>query len=314
MGGSIWVESELGKGSAFKFTIQVRRGKDEEYRYLPADISWDTVRILAVDDADETREYFEQTAKRFGIACDTAADGAEALGAIAHAGSYDVYFIDWKMPEMDGIELARRIKAQFGEASVIILTSAVDWSEIESEAREAGVDRFLHKPLSTSSIADCLNELFAASAIQQTEREAEQLPDFSAYRVLLAEDIEINREIVLALLEPTGLNIECAENGAEALRLLSEDPTGYDLIFMDVQMPEMDGIEATQRIRALDAPRAQTIPIVAMTANVFREDVDNCMAVGMNDHVGKPLDLPEVLSVLRKWLVPSTHHAEDGTG
>jgi signal transduction histidine kinase/CheY-like chemotaxis protein len=302
MGGAIWIESELGRGSTFRFTFKARRGKNEEYNYLPTDVNWNNVRILAVDDAEETRDYFNQTAARFGVTCTTAGNGEEALASIARTGGYDVYFIDWKMPDMDGIELTRRIKSQFGDKAMVIMTSSADWSEIEDEALRAGVGRFVQKPLSISSIADCLNELFAASAIQQAELDARQLPDFSAYRILLAEDVEVNCEIVLALLEPTGLEMDCVGNGKEALEMFSAHPTRYNLIFMDVQMPEMDGIEATRKIRALDIPQAQTVPIVAMTANVFREDVENCLKAGMNGHVGKPLDLPEVVAALRKWL------------
>jgi CheY-like chemotaxis protein len=133
--------------------------------------------------------------------------------------------------------------------------------------------------------------------------------DFSGYCVLLAEDMEINREIVLTLLEPTMLSIACAENGAEALRMFSAAPGEYDMIFMDVQMPEMDGYTATRHIRALDAPRAKKVPLIAMTANVFREDIEKCLAAGMNGHVGKPLDFDEVLTALRKYLQPSAHLA-----
>jgi CheY-like chemotaxis protein len=310
MGGDIWIESELGKGATFTFTIKVRRGKGEEYNYLPPDINWENVNVLAVDDAEETREYFGQIAERFGISCDTAADGDEALALMARQATrqraYDVYFVDWRLPNMDGIELTRRIKARAkgngrGEPMVVMI-SAVEWAEIEREALLAGVDRFVQKPLSLSNIADCLNGLFAASAIRQAEIEAETVDDLSAYRVLIAEDVEVNKEVVLALLEPTGLVMECVENGVEALERFRAEPARYDLIFMDVQMPEMDGYEATRSIRALDVAEAQTIPIVAMTANVFREDVENCLAAGMNDHVGKPLDLPEVIAVLRKWL------------
>jgi signal transduction histidine kinase/DNA-binding response OmpR family regulator/Na+-translocating ferredoxin:NAD+ oxidoreductase RnfG subunit len=306
MNGEIWISSEIGKGSTFAFTIRVRQGKGEEHRYLPMSVRWDNVRILAVDDAEETRDYFKQTATRFGISCDTAADGEEALASIARTGNYNVYFIDWQMPGMNGIELSQRIKSRFADEAIIIMTSATDWDEIEEDALNAGVERFLRKPLSTSSIADCLNELFASSAISQTEIDQEHLPDFSAYRMLLAEDIEVNREIVLSLLEPTGLAIECAENGREALEKFTQDPTRYDFIFMDVQMPEMDGREATQKIRALDTPNAHTVPIVAMTANVFREDVEDCLSAGMNDHVGKPLDFPKVIATLAKWLLPDT--------
>jgi CheY-like chemotaxis protein len=126
--------------------------------------------------------------------------------------------------------------------------------------------------------------------------------NFKDYHLLLAEDVEINREIVLALLEPTKLQIDCAENGAIALRMFTEAPDRYDLIFMDVQMPEMDGYEATSRIRALGTPHAREIPIIAMTANVFREDIENCLKAGMNDHIGKPLDIKDAISKLRKYL------------
>jgi signal transduction histidine kinase/DNA-binding response OmpR family regulator len=302
MGGRIWVESELGAGSTFNFTFTARRGKDDEYCYLPADIDWSAIRMLAVDDAEETRGYFEQIARQFGVACDTAADGEEALALIARTRPYDVYFIDWKMPDMDGIELTKRIKAQLGGDALVVMTSAVSWDEIEAEASQAGVNRYLRKPLTPSSIADCLNDLFGASAFQQTTGQMEQLPDFSSYRVLLAEDNEVNREIVLALLKPTGLEIDSVENGQEALECVSAEPGRYDLIFMDVQMPEMDGVEATRRLRALDAPESQTLPIIAMTANVFREDVESYLAAGMNDHLGKPLDFSQVIAALKKWL------------
>ncbi|MDR1015461.1 MAG: response regulator [Coriobacteriales bacterium] len=305
MGGSIWIESELGKGSAFKFTIQVRRGKDEGHNYLPAEVNWDNVRILAVDDAEETREYFQNMAAKFNVSCDTASDGEEALASIAHSGSYDIYFIDLRMPDMDGIELTRRVKSDVDKNAMVIMATATDWSEIKGDAMEAGVDRYVQKPLSASSIADCLNELFSLNAQRQIGEQDTEPPDLSAYRVLIAEDMEINREIVAALLEPTGLQMECAENGEIALRMFEDDPTRYNLIFMDMQMPEMDGLEATRRIRALGSPQATGVPIVAMTANVFREDVESCFAAGMNDHVGKPLDLPEVISVLRKWLAPA---------
>ncbi|GHV44781.1 hypothetical protein FACS1894204_02500 [Synergistales bacterium] len=142
----------------------------------------------------------------------------------------------------------------------------------------------------------------AAENLSAEDEPSDKAENFEGYHLLLAEDVEINREIVLALLEPTHLAIDCAENGAEALRMFSSDPDHYDMIFMDVQMPEMDGYEATRRIRALNVSRAQTIPIIAMTANVFREDIENCLAAGMNDHVGKPLDFNDVLGKLRKYI------------
>jgi signal transduction histidine kinase/CheY-like chemotaxis protein len=302
MGGDIWIESQLGEGATFLFTIKVRRGRDEEHNYLPADVSWNNVRVLTVDDAEETRDYFGQVAERFGISCDTAASGEEALAKLAQTGNYDVCFVDWRLPGIDGMEVTQRIKTQSDGRAMVVMISSAEWHDIEVEALRAGVDRFVQKPLSLSSIADCLNGLFAASAIRQSEIATEDLNDLSEYRILIAEDVEVNREVVLALLEPTGLMMECSENGLEALERFREEPARYDLIFMDVQMPEMDGYEATRMIRALDIPEAKAIPIVAMTANVFREDVENCLSAGMDDHVGKPLDLSEVISILRKWL------------
>jgi CheY-like chemotaxis protein len=307
MGGSIWIDSELGKGSVFSFTVLLERGK-EERRGLPGSrLNWGNVRMLAVDDMPEIREYFGDIARRLDVKCDVAAGGEEALALIDSGRHYDIYFVDWKMPGMDGIELSRRIK-EYGGEPVVIMISSTEWSFIEAEAKGAGVDRFLAKPLFPSMIADCISECLGAEGLLAAAEASEasggpgEADHFEDYRIILAEDVEINREIVSALLEPTGINIECAENGVEALRLFSENPRRYDLILMDVQMPEMDGYEATRRIRALDDPKAKQVPIVAMTANVFREDIEKCLASGMNDHLGKPMDLDDVLRKLRQYL------------
>jgi len=310
MGGRIWVESELGRGSAFIFTARMKRGAEKK-QYLPADnITWDGVRIMAVDDDPEILEYFKEILDGSGISCDTAASGAEALGLVDKNGAYGIYFIDWKMPEMDGIELSTAIrkKTPGSQDAVIIMISAAEWTSIEEEAKKAGVDKFLPKPLFPSTIRDAINEVLGAGR-RQTGEGRQNIPamgnngiTFAGRRILLAEDMEINREIVTALLEPTLLEIDCAENGSEALRMFNGAPDRYDLIFMDVQMPEMDGYEATRRIRALDIPRAKDVTIVAMTANVFKEDVERCIASGMTAHVGKPLDFDEVLAVLNKDL------------
>jgi CheY-like chemotaxis protein len=307
MGGRIWVESELGEGSVFAFTVCVRRGADERRSLLDPNVRRDNVRMLAVDDTPEILEYFDAVSRRFGLACDLADGGIRALSMIDRNGPYDIYFVDYRMPDLDGIELSRRIKASGSGRSVVIMISAAEWGTIEADAKCAGVDKFLSKPLFPSAIADCINECLGAGAAERAAgAPAGEIDDFGAYRLLLAEDVEINREIVLALLAPTALSVVCAENGAEALRLFSEAPTRYDMIFMDLQMPEMDGYEATRRIRALDSAWAKEIPVVAMTANVFREDVEKCLAAGMNDHIGKPLDFGEVLEKLRRYL-PSAY-------
>ncbi|MDR2931697.1 MAG: response regulator, partial [Oscillospiraceae bacterium] len=180
--------------------------------------------------------------------------------------------------------------------------SATDWGVIKDDAQRAGVAKFVPKPLFVSSIVDCINECLGE---QEKEGHTPQAGgvNFEGHCILMAEDVEINREIVLALLEPTGLQIDCAVNGAEAVELFTAAPGKYDMIFMDVQMPEMDGFTATRTIRESGAPRAKEIPIVAMTANVFKEDIEKCLASGMNGHVGKPLDFDEVLAVLKKHLL-----------
>jgi CheY-like chemotaxis protein len=352
MGGTIWIESEPGNGSSFIFTIKAEQGS--EARPCPfKDINVENLRILMADDDETIREYFGEIIRQFGLRCDFAVDGNDAVEFIKTKGPYDLCFIDWKMPGLDGVEVCRKIRereaASLTDKSIVVLISAADWTQAEQEAKKAGVDKFIAKPLFSSVIADTINQflgndalspessgaspawsssLATGSARPATETStgadtesaaltaavpntaapgsaAETSADednFEGHTIILAEDVEINREIVLTLLEDTRLGIDCAENGAAALRLFRGNPDKYDFIFMDVHMPEMDGFEATRRIRALDIPRAKTIPIVAMTANVFKEDIEKCLESGMNDHVGKPLDIAIVLEKLRQYL------------
>ncbi|MDR3174956.1 MAG: response regulator [Desulfovibrio sp.] len=312
MGGEIRVESELAKGSTFSFTIRARKVEEKQCGLLPPGVHLRNMRVLAVDDAPDVREYFRDIGRRIGVDFHTAAAGGEAISLIGKNGPYDLYFIDWKMPEMDGIELARRIREGEADRCVVIMISAAELGSVEEEAREAGVNKFLSKPLFPSSIVDCINECIGLENRLGGEEPPVMEGNFSGRRVLLAEDIEINREIVLSLLEPTGLAVDCAENGAEAVRKFSAAPGLYSLILMDVQMPEMDGYEATRRIRELADAGAREVPIVAMTANVFREDIERCLKAGMNDHVGKPLNCEELFTVLRKYLRPAATEGAEG--
>ncbi|GHV12918.1 hypothetical protein FACS1894219_06780 [Clostridia bacterium] len=302
MGGRIWVESEEGVGSTFAFTITAARGTLEAHKgLLGPGINRHNIRMLAVDDDEDIREFFADISKRLGIFCDVASSGEKALELLSQGNSYNVYFIDWKMPEMNGIELAKQIKGTDSDNSVIAMISAVEWNSIERDARSAGVKKFISKPLFPSSIADFVSECVGVET-SDTPSEQTHTDNFEGRRILLVEDVEINREIVQVLLDPTMLTLECAENGEEAVHMFRDDPDRYDLIFMDVQMPVMDGYEASRQIRAMDIPKAKSIPIVAMTANVFREDVEKAIECGMNDHIGKPLDIDEVLVRLRKYL------------
>ncbi|MDR2421406.1 MAG: response regulator [Oscillospiraceae bacterium] len=305
MGGRIWIESEAGRGSTFTFTVKAARGAEESQGLLPPGVNWGNLRLLAVDDDPGTLEYFAQLAQSAGVECDTASSGEEVCRTMdSGGGEYDICFVDWKMPGMDGVELTRRLKGAGRGKSVVIMISSADWSAIEEEGRRAGVDKFLSKPLFPSSVIDCINECLGIGAVPAAPEEpgADGEDDFSGYCALLAEDVEINREIVMALLEPTRLRVECAENGAAAVKMFAGDPGRYDVIFMDVQMPEMDGYEAARRIRALGVPEAASVPIIAMTANVFREDIEKCIEAGMDRHLGKPLDTAEVLAALRETL------------
>ncbi len=303
MGGTIWVESDPGKGSTFSFTAQLERGTNGTHALLSDDINLDNLRILTVDDDPDILTYFLDIAQSFGITCDAAISGEKALDLITQKNGYHIYFIDWRMPGMDGIQLAREIKNRVAENPIVIMISAAEWSAIAEEAKTAGVNKFLSKPLFPSTIAEVINDCLGVDKKQAEKSKAAEIAGiFAGRRILLVEDVEINREIILTLLEPTKLEIDYAENGVEAVRMFTEAPRRYEMIFMDIQMPEMDGYEATRRIRALDIPEAKTIPIVAMTANVFKEDIEKCLDSGMNSHVGKPVDIDEVLNSLRKYL------------
>ncbi|MCL2765009.1 MAG: response regulator [Treponema sp.] len=328
MGGQIEIKSELGNGSSFTFGFKARRGTKKTPGLSEIGINWGNVSIMAVDDDQEILDYFIDILQGFGTRCDTALSGQDALALIGVNGMYDIYFIDWKMPDMDGIMLAKEIKerSKSPENTIVIMISAAEWSSIAEKARRAGVDKFLSKPLFPSAIANVITEVIGSYNLPE-EESVDNNGIFKGFRILLAEDVEINREIVETLVEPTLLKVDCAENGKEAVALFEKSPDAYDLIFMDVQMPEMDGYEATRRIRAIEkellekrsasfvsgSPSQQQnnsetakfparIPIIAMTANVFREDVEKCLDAGMNGHIGKPLDINEFFRMLRKYL------------
>lgn len=304
MGGNIWVDSVPGDGSTFTFTIRADMGEARRSKKLTAGVDRNKFRILAVDDDPIILEYIKEMMDNIGIYCQVASDAEQAICMMDKGSNYDILFVDWKMPGMDGIEFTRKIREKYTSKSVVVMISAVSWPQIEKEATAAGVDRFIAKPLLPSTIVDCINGCVEISHSKpEDEVEADKNSGiFTGKRILLAEDIEINREILTVLLGSTGVVIDTAENGKIACDMFGENPEKYDLILMDIHMPVMDGYEATRRIRNLDVSTSATMPIVAMTANVFKEDVEACLNAGMNNHVGKPLDIEEVMSVLKKYL------------
>jgi len=303
MGGRIWIESEMGKGSSFKFTVQLRQTSErEKRRKLSEGVTPKSLHALFIDDDEDICEYFKDISSRLGFDCDIAYSGEQALALIDSNKDYDIFFVDWQMPGMDGLELSGHIREKEGSRPIITMISAYELAEIEDKAIDAGVDRFLPKPLFPSAIADLIAECIDKETGRKAIGNAAESNNFNGARILLADDVEINREIVIALLEPMSLMIDCAENGVEAVKMYSADPFGYEMILMDVQMPEMDGYEATRRIRSLGFDRAREIPIIAMTANVFKQDIERCIEAGMNGHLGKPLDLENVIAMLHKYL------------
>jgi CheY-like chemotaxis protein len=169
-------------------------------------------------------------------------------------------------------------------------------------ALDAGVSKYLLKPLFSTAVIDCINECLGIDTAGEVGSGTDVYGRFAGKKLLLAEDVEINREILISLLEDTGINIDCAQNGLEAVEMITKAPDKYDAILMDVQMPKMDGLEATRLIRTLTAQRSRNLPIIAMTAHVFKSDIEECLVAGMNDHVGKPLDIDDLLKKLHKYL------------
>jgi len=306
MGGKIWIESVLGKGTTVSFTVPAKRG-GENIPYL-SNVDLSVVRVLLVGDDPDLQLNFEDIAGQLQLKCDIAHSREEVLRLLKEKGPYDMFFIDWKMSDRNGIGLAREVKAVNADKPIVLLVSIAEWNAVEKEAKAAGVDDFLSKPLMSSTVAECVSKHIGDSTSSEDVGDVDDdamfgmNETFPGRRVLLAEDVEINREIVQTILEPTEVEIDCAVNGTEAVRMFRDNPDRYDIIFMDLQMPEMNGLEATKRIRNLNVSNAREIPIIAMTANVFKEDIEVCLESGMNAHIGKPLVPGEVMEILRQYL------------
>ena len=296
MNGTISVQSEKGVGTEFTVVVTLKNSEQQD-EGRENSIEPGKIHVLIVDDEEYAAEYARTVLNDAGIQADICMSGQEALQMleIQHTKQdpYNLVLMDWKMPEMDGLETAKRIRKSYGKETVVIMLTAYNWYDVLEKAMDAGIDSFLTKPL------------FASKVISEFERVArnnnlnlfreKKRADLTGRRILLAEDIEMNAEIMMDVLEMEGIETDHAENGRIAVEMFqNSEPGMYSAILMDIRMPEMDGLEATQAIRALDRPDAKTLPIIALTANAFDEDVQRSLQCGMNAHLTKPVE-PEHL-------------------
>ena len=304
MGGHISVNSVKGRGTTFTVCLRFRTCPSPVMeKRIPA---LEGLRALVVDDDFNTCSSVTRMLSDIGMRPDWTTSGKEAVLRAKLAreqnSEYVVYIIDWLMPDMNGIEVVRRIRGLIGENTPIIILTAYDWADIEDEAREAGVTAFCSKPIFMSELKTILGEPFV---IKQQENTQETL-FFQGKKILLVEDNEMNQEIALEMLEDAGFDLDVAENGEIAVERIKNSSAGqYDLILMDIQMPVMNGYEATKQIRAMANQEIATIPIIAMTADAFDEDKNAAAEAGMNAHVAKPIDFPKLLQLLRDTLASS---------
>jgi len=307
MGGKIWVESEPGQGSSFIFTavFQVKSLEGKADIFLEDDLKGK--KVLIVDDNDSAREILEDALNSFSLDVSMASSGAEAINKIEEADGnhpYDLVLMDWQMPEMNGIRTSELIKKheRLKKKPKIIMLIAYSREEIVRQAEEVGIEGFLVKPMNPSALFESIMEVFGKKVKQKSIKSGapkeEKTDSIRGANVLLAEDNEINQEIALELLEDAGLSVTIANNGKEAVE--KAEQASYDCILMDMQMPVMDGYEATRTLRK--KKKFEKIPIIAMTANAMAGDREKCLEAGMNDHVSKPINTVELFTALNKWI------------
>ncbi len=304
MNGTISVESEVGKGSTFTVELTLKLQDVEKNMVQIKEL--EGLRALVVDDDFHVCDSVSKMLKQLGMRSEWTTSGREAAYraqiAAEEGDSFHTYIIDWQMPETSGIETARRIRSMVGDEVPIIILTAYDWTDIEEEAKSAGVTAFCAKPLFMS---DLKSALLAANHLGEKEEEASAwaLENFKGKRVLLVEDIELNREIAEVILVEAGFEVESAPDGTDAVDMVKKsEEYYYDVVLMDVQMPIMNGYEATRTIRNLPRKDVRTLPILAMTANALEEDKEAALKNGMNAHIAKPIDIDIFMAVLKQFL------------
>ena len=303
MGGSIKVKSKLGAGSEITISLRLKIASRSKERGVIRELNG--FRALVADDSMDSCVSVEKMLRTIGLRPEWTTSGKEAVFRAKYATEqndpFQVYIIDWLMPDMNGIEVVRRIRSEIGEQVPIIILTAYDWSDIEEEAREAGVTAFCAKPLFLSELYDVLQSASQAQSAMKVPTFYKE--EFDGKKILLVEDVELNREIAETILTEAGFQVYTVENGRQAVEYMATaEPDFVDVILMDVQMPEMDGYEATRQIRRLENPEIATKPIIAMTANAFEEDVQAALNAGMNDHMAKPIRIETLYALMRKYL------------
>ena len=304
MGGTITVQSEKGKGSEFRVELSLKLQDMEKNAAQIKEL--EGLRAIVVDDDCDSCESVTRMLKQIGMRAEWTTSGKEAVyrakSAHNEGDPYHTYILDWQMPELSGIETCRRIRAAVGQDAPIIILTAYDWTDIEEDARSAGVTVFCAKPLFMSDLKSALlaaNNLEGPKPAQPAWTQA----DFTGRRILLVEDNELNREIAETILTESGFAVETAPDGTDAVNMVRQaEEYYYDAVLMDVQMPVMDGYEATRTIRALPRKDVKGLPIIAMTANAMEEDKETALKSGMNAHLAKPLNIDLFLKTLGKYL------------
>ncbi|MBR1763863.1 MAG: response regulator [Ruminococcus sp.] len=305
MNGNIEVQSEKGKGSTFTVIVTLMDSVCADGDDKDTDIRLNEMSVLVIDDDPVACEHAKLVLEKTGISCETVLSGREALELVrvrqARHNSYDLILVDLKMPDMDGVETTREIRKIVGHDSAIVIITAYRWDDVLEEAANAGVDGFIAKPLFASSVIDEYKTAYRKKNL--SEKKAKHKADLNGRHILLAEDVEINAEIIKMVLSMRGMIVDHAENGRIALEKYKESAAGYyDAVLMDIRMPEMDGLEATMHIRALDREDAKTVPIIALTANAFDEDVQRSLQAGMTAHLTKPIDNSELYETLESLI------------
>jgi CheY-like chemotaxis protein len=312
MNGTISVESEKGVGSTFT-VVMTLKNTDHQVRDTEDSVDPGRMRVLVVDDDEIAAEHARKVLDEVGIRANVCLSGTEALRMLevqyTKHEPYNLVLMDWKMPEMDGLEAAKEIRKLYNNETTVVIITAYNWDDIEEEAHRIGVDSFLSKPLFASNVI----EEFARIALRNNMSlfKEKKRVSLEGRKILIAEDQEMNAEILIDVLELEDMEADHAENGLVVVNMFRDsDLDYYDAILMDVRMPEMDGLEATAAIRNLDRPDAKRIPIIALTANAFDEDVQRSLQAGMNAHLTKPVDPDHLYQTLGELIYEAEEKSE----